>query len=149
MSKTLFVTPWTITHQAPLSMGFSRQEYWSGLPVPSWGGSSWPRDRTCVSALHVYSLPLSRQASLTEKDAWSYLALNQSKGNFSGVNTKQSSVLHYFFIVSALFLHFFFLRALSPITIVSNRIHMQRSHSFLFLARASSFTIHPLHCQAA
>ena len=28
----LFVTPWTVAHQAPLSMGFSRQEYWSGLP---------------------------------------------------------------------------------------------------------------------
>ena len=28
-------TPWTITCQAPLSMGFSRQEYWSGLPFPS------------------------------------------------------------------------------------------------------------------
>ena len=33
----LFVTPWTIAHQAPLSMGFSRQEYWSGLPFPSPG----------------------------------------------------------------------------------------------------------------
>ena len=30
----LFVTPWTIARQAPLSMGFSRQEYWSGLPCP-------------------------------------------------------------------------------------------------------------------
>ena len=30
----LFVTPWTIAHQAPLSLGFSRQEYWSGLPGP-------------------------------------------------------------------------------------------------------------------
>ena len=30
----LFVIPWTIAHQAPLSMGFSRQEYWSGLPFP-------------------------------------------------------------------------------------------------------------------
>ena len=28
----LFATPWTVTHQAPLSMGYSRQEYWSGLP---------------------------------------------------------------------------------------------------------------------
>ena len=28
-------TPWTVAHQAPLSMGFSRQEYWSGLPCPS------------------------------------------------------------------------------------------------------------------
>ena len=29
-----FATPWTAAHQAPLSMGFSRQEYWSGLPCP-------------------------------------------------------------------------------------------------------------------
>ena len=34
----LFVTPWTVAHQAPPSMGFSRQEYWSGLPFPSPGG---------------------------------------------------------------------------------------------------------------
>ena len=33
----LFVTPWTVAHQAPPSMGFSRQEYWSGLPFPSSG----------------------------------------------------------------------------------------------------------------
>ena len=33
----LFVTPWTVARQAPLSMGFSRQEYWSGLPFPSPG----------------------------------------------------------------------------------------------------------------
>ena len=33
----LFVTPWTVTHQAPPSMEFSRQEYWSGLPLPSPG----------------------------------------------------------------------------------------------------------------
>ena len=33
----LFATPWTVTHQAPLFLGFSRQEYWSGLPFPSPG----------------------------------------------------------------------------------------------------------------
>ena len=33
----LFVTPWTVAHQAPLSMGFSRQEHWSGLPGPPSG----------------------------------------------------------------------------------------------------------------
>ena len=33
----LFKTPWTISYQAPLSMEFSRQEYWSGLPFPSPG----------------------------------------------------------------------------------------------------------------
>ena len=31
----LFVTPWTVAYQAPLSMGFSTQEYWSGVPLPS------------------------------------------------------------------------------------------------------------------
>ena len=30
-------TPWTVAHQAPLSMGFPRQEYWSGVPFPSPG----------------------------------------------------------------------------------------------------------------
>ena len=33
----LFATPWTVDHEAPLSMGFSRQEYWSGLSFPSPG----------------------------------------------------------------------------------------------------------------
>jgi hypothetical protein len=33
----LFATPWPVAYQAPLSMGFSRQEYWSGLPFPSSG----------------------------------------------------------------------------------------------------------------
>ena len=31
----LLATPWTAAYQAPLSMGFSRQEYWSGVPLPS------------------------------------------------------------------------------------------------------------------
>ena len=34
-SRLILAIPWTIAHQAPLSMGFSRQEYWSGLPSPS------------------------------------------------------------------------------------------------------------------
>ena len=38
----LFATPWTATHQAPLSMGFSRQEYWSSLPCPPPGDLSDP-----------------------------------------------------------------------------------------------------------
>ena len=38
----LFVTPWTVAHQAPPFMGFSRQEYWSGLPFPSPGELPYP-----------------------------------------------------------------------------------------------------------
>jgi len=38
----LFAAPWTVAHQAPLSMGFPRQEYWSGLPFPPSGDFSDP-----------------------------------------------------------------------------------------------------------
>ena len=38
----LFVTQWIVVHQAPLSMAFSRQEYWSGLPFPAPGGCPDP-----------------------------------------------------------------------------------------------------------
>ena len=37
LSRVRLCDPWTVAHQAPLSMGFSRQEYWSGLPFPSPG----------------------------------------------------------------------------------------------------------------
>ena len=37
MCVLLFTTPWTVAYQAARSMGFSRQEYWSGLPLPSPG----------------------------------------------------------------------------------------------------------------
>ena len=47
----LFVTPWTVARRAPLSMGFSRQEYWSGLPCLPPRGPSQTRDRTCVSRI--------------------------------------------------------------------------------------------------
>ena len=47
----LFAAPWTIAHQAPLFMGFSRQECWSELPFPSPGGSPRLRNRTCICCL--------------------------------------------------------------------------------------------------
>jgi len=47
----LFVTPWTAAYQAPPSMGFSRQEYWSGLPFPSPGDLPNPGIETRSSAL--------------------------------------------------------------------------------------------------
>ena len=55
----LFATPWTVTCQAPLSMGFSRPEHWSG--VPSSRRSSQPSDRTRVS----YGSCIGRQVLTT------------------------------------------------------------------------------------
>ena len=58
-----FVTPWTVACQAPLSMGFSRQEYWSGLPCPPPGDLPDPGAETGSPALQADSLPLSHQVS--------------------------------------------------------------------------------------
>ena len=49
--------PWTVAHQAPLSMGFSRQEYWSGLPFPSPGDPPDPGTEAGSPALQAESLP--------------------------------------------------------------------------------------------
>ena len=53
----LTVTLWTVTHQAPLSMAFSRQEYWSGLPFPSPEGLPDPETEPGFPALQADSLP--------------------------------------------------------------------------------------------
>ena len=58
-----FLTPWTVACQAPLSMGFPRQEYWSGLPFPSPGDLSNPGIEHMSISWHVDSLQLSHQGS--------------------------------------------------------------------------------------
>ena len=51
----LFVTPWTVAHQAPRSMGFPRQESWSGLPGPSPGDLPYPGIERASPAMQAYS----------------------------------------------------------------------------------------------
>ena len=53
----LFTTPWTVVNQAPPSMGFSRQEYWSGLPFPSPGDLPDPGIEPGSPALQADALP--------------------------------------------------------------------------------------------
>ena len=53
----LFVTPWTVAYQIPLSRGFSRLEYWSGLTSPSPGDLPNPDIKTRSPALQADSLP--------------------------------------------------------------------------------------------
>ena len=63
----LFATPWTVAHQAPRSMGFSRHEYWSGLSFPSPG--DLPNPGSNLGLLHcrqtIYRL--SHQGSLERR----------------------------------------------------------------------------------
>ena len=64
MSNSL-VTPWAVAHQAPLSMGFPRQEYWSGLPFPFQG--IFPTQRSNLHLLHwqMNSSPLRHPKTLS------------------------------------------------------------------------------------
>ena len=63
----LFATPWTVACQFPLSMGFSRQEYWSGLTFPSSGDLPNPGIKPRSPALQTDSLPSKppRKASVS------------------------------------------------------------------------------------
>ena len=52
----LLATPWTAAYQAPPSMGFSRQEYWSGVPLPSpgvWTGKAFLETNSTLSTNHL------------------------------------------------------------------------------------------------
>ena len=53
----LFATPWTVAHQAPLSMGFPRQEYWGGMSFPSPKGLPNAGIKPMSLALQADSLP--------------------------------------------------------------------------------------------
>ena len=64
-----FVTLWTKTHQAPLSMGFSRQEYWSGLPFPPPGNLPDPAINPGALVSQENSLLLSLQGSQFRKSS--------------------------------------------------------------------------------
>ena len=55
----LCATPWILACQAPLSMGFFRQEYWNGLPCPPPGDLPNPEIKPVASAFQADSLPLS------------------------------------------------------------------------------------------
>ena len=59
----LCVTLWTVAHQVPLFMGFSRQEYWSGFPCPPPGDFPDPGIKSVSPALQVDFLPLSHWGS--------------------------------------------------------------------------------------
>jgi len=59
-----FVIPWTVAHQASLTMEFSRQEYWSGLPFPSPGNLLEPGIEPGSPTLQADSLPSEAQGKI-------------------------------------------------------------------------------------
>ena len=72
----LFATPWTVAYQASLSMGFPRQEYWSGLPFPSPGDLPDPGINPGSSALEADALTSEPPGKLSLSichDCWNWL----------------------------------------------------------------------------
>ena len=64
-------TPWIVAHQAPLSMGFPRQEYWSGLLFPSPRESSWLRDQ-----IHISCISCTGRQILYHRATWEARAIS-------------------------------------------------------------------------
>ena len=70
-------TPWTVVCQAPLSRGFSRQEYWSELPFPAPSSPHQFSSVQSLSPVRLFATPwiAARQASLSITNSWSSLKL--------------------------------------------------------------------------
>ena len=81
----LSATPWTLADHAPLSMGFPRQEYWSGLPIPSPGDLPTPRTESASPALggEFFTTEPPGKFQLTSKVNLKILTvLNRQQGRF-------------------------------------------------------------------
>ena len=90
----LYATPWTVARQAPLSMGFPRQEYWSGLPFPPPG--MFPAQGLNPHFLHwqVGSLPPSHLGTLGHSQKALYAIPKSSHWNL----TMLAPCFHYFIL---------------------------------------------------
>ena len=77
-SCPILATPWTVAHQAPLSMGFSRQEYWSGLLFHTPGNLPGPEMDPGSPALEADSLPTELPGN--------YVINNQSEINLEEIS---------------------------------------------------------------
>ena len=86
----LFATPWTVAHEAPPSMEFSRQEYWSGLPFPSLGDLPNLGIELRPSALQVDSLPSEQPGKPKNTEV---LSLSLLQGNLL-IQESNQGLLH-------------------------------------------------------
>jgi len=68
----LFVTPWTVAHQTPLSMGFSRQEHWSELPLPTAGHLPHPGIEPTSLASPAFASRFFTTSTTCEDHTYSY-----------------------------------------------------------------------------
>ena len=87
-----FAAPWTLAYQAPLSMGFSRQEYWSGLPFPSPGDLPKPGIEPRSPTLQGDALSSEPSGKLFGPCDLPTDAASQGLGHHSHLGAKAASV---------------------------------------------------------
>ena len=80
----LFENPWTVARQAPLSMEFSRQEYWSGQPFPSPGDLSNPGTEPQSPALQADSIPSEPLGKLESQERRGAKKKEAGSNSYSG-----------------------------------------------------------------
>ena len=88
----LFATPWTVACQAPLSMGFFREEYWSGLPFPSPGDPPNPGIKPGSSRSQAESLP--SEPTGKPNNVYVSLLFSQIISPFPSTESKNLSFVH-------------------------------------------------------
>ena len=88
-------TLWIVAHQTPLSMGFSRQDYWSGFQFPSPGHLPHPETKPVSSTLTEGSLPLIHHRSPKINHHQVVFVIHQKRNNSNGIHSD--------FILSILF----------------------------------------------
>ena len=111
----LLATPWTAAYQAPPSMGFSRQEYWSGVPLPSLASNiqiiewSWPTQVIChwfcFIPVHVYHLCWRSSLLLPLKQSDPGYSQLHSKFILSNTDISVSFLTSFLYINSMKFQH--------------------------------------------
>ena len=92
----LLATPWTAAYQAPLSMGFSRQEYWSGVPLPSPGIIAEPFQilkGDAVKVLHSICQQIWKPQQCTQDRKMSVFISIPKKGNGKECSKYRTTVL--------------------------------------------------------
>ena len=76
----LLATPWTAAYQAPPSMGFSRQEYWSGVPLPSLENSAVTGKSMVAGDMELGKQPIGRVHEHKQAEGRTSQALDVAKG---------------------------------------------------------------------
>ena len=116
----LFATPWTVAYQAPPSIGFSRQEYWSGLPFPSPGDLPDPGIEPRSPTLQADALTTVAWRSLNSEHKWYFL---QSIAIYLFFYSKH--LIHCFMMI--MFYNPFFFELLSELMNPSYLLHESES----------------------